>query len=178
MMRAMFDKLPDLIDPIYSAEHNKQFVARVNQAQFPRLVEQLVSADNAIEVDVRFYYHKGFKLKAFDMHLKTVMTLECQRSLQPFDLSVSTDVTGVFVESMALAEEIPSDIEVYEITEEKISLHELVEDEVLLNIPLAPINDASEMEYDADDEAFEDVVVDEAEAKENPFAALQALKKN
>jgi len=175
----MFDKLPDLIDPVYSAQHNKQFVARVNQARFPRLKEQLFSAENDVEVTVQFYYHKQFRMHAFDMQLKTVFELECQRSLQPFDYPITSSVTGVFVESAALAEELPSEIEVYEISEEKISLIELIEDELLLNIPLAAINDQSEMAYDnqLEDEEIS-LEVDELEKKENPFAVLQGLKNN
>uniref|UniRef100_Q31HS0 Large ribosomal RNA subunit accumulation protein YceD n=1 Tax=Hydrogenovibrio crunogenus (strain DSM 25203 / XCL-2) TaxID=317025 RepID=Q31HS0_HYDCU len=178
-MRAMFDKLPDLIDPVYSAQHNKQFVARVNQARFPRLKEQLISAENDVEVNVQFYYHKQFKMHAFDLQLKTVFVLECQRSLKPFDYPVASSVTGVFVESAALAEDLPSEVEVYELSEEKISLIELIEDELLLNIPLAAINDQSEMAYDnqLEDEKTS-LEVDELEKKENPFAVLQGLKNN
>lgn len=177
-MRAMFDKLPDLIDPVYSSQHDKRFVARVNQARFPRLKQLLVSTEHDVEVDVHFYYHPQYKMHAFDMKLDTIFTLECQRSLKSFDYPSSSSVTGVFVESMALAEELPSDVEVYEMSEEKISLMDLVEDELMLSVPLSAIDNASEMEYQNPPEENALPEDKELEKKENPFAALKGLKDN
>lgn len=175
-MRAMFDKLPELIDPIYSAQHNKHFVASVNQARFPRLAQQLETTGEMIEVDIEFYFNKTYKLNGFKLKLRTVLSLECQRSLKPFKYQVSSEVEGVFVESMQLAEDLPSEIEVYELIEERISLIELVEDELLLNIPLSPINESAEIAYENPSES--ETVAKELEKKENPFAVLQGLKNN
>lgn len=173
----MFDKLPDLIDPIYSAQHHKRFKARVNQTKFLRLLEHLVTADDDVLVDIEFYRHPKHKLVAFDMHLETVLNLRCQRSMDAFDYPVKSDVTGVFVESLAFAETLPNEIEVYELPEDKLSLIELIEDEVLLCVPLSPIDESREMAYEnppkVDEQTFE-----EAEPKENPFAALKALQKD
>ncbi|AZR82546.1 YceD family protein [Thiomicrospira sp. S5] len=177
-MRAMLDKLPDLIDPVYSSQHDKRFVARVNQERFPRLKQLLFSAEHDVEVDVHFYYHPQYKMHGFDMELDTVFTLECQRSLKGFDYPSSSTITGVFVESMALAEDLPSDVEVYEVSEEKISLMDLVEDELMLSVPLSPINEASEMDYQNPSEEVGLPEEKELEKKENPFAALKGLKDN
>lgn len=172
----MFDKLPNLIDPIYSAQHNKQFVARVNQQKFPRLVEQLVTADNDVNVNIQFYMHPQHKLAAFDMEIHSILKLKCQRSLKVFDYPVETNVTGVFVETLALADDLPDYLEIYELGDEKISLIELIEDEVLLNVPLSPIDESSEMAYtnppEMDESASEDI------EKKNPFAALKGLQKD
>lgn len=177
MIRAMFDKLPDLIDPIYSAQHHKRFTARVNQRKFPRLVERLVEPKYDVEVDVQFYRHPVHKLVAFDLHLETVLNLRCQRSLNPFDYQVHADVTGVFVESMSLAAELPNDIEVYELPEDKLSLVELIEDEVLLCVPLSPIDENAKMAYENPPEV-EMQTSDELKNKENPFALLKGLQKD
>lgn len=173
----MFDKLPDLIDPIYSAQHHKRFAARVNQLKFPRLVEHLVEPNHDVTVEVHFYKHPEHKLAAFDMHIETVLNLRCQRSLKPFDYSVNADVTGVFVESLSLAEELPNDIEVYELTEDKLSLIELIEDEVLLNLPMSPIDETKNMAYENPPEV-EEMASEESEPKENPFAALKGMQKD
>ena len=117
-------------------------------------------------------------MHGFDMELDTVFTLECQRSLKGFDYPSSSTITGVFVESMALAEDLPSDVEVYEVSEEKISLMDLVEDELMLSVPLSPINEASEMDYQNPSEEVGLPEEKELEKKENPFAALHGLKDN
>lgn len=177
-MRAMFDNLPDFIDPVYCAQHNKQYTARVNQASFPRLRQQLLADDLDVEVSVHFYNHRQFKMHAFDLQVKTQFQLECQRSLKPFSLEVASSVTGVFVESMALAEDLPSEVEVYELETDKISLIGLIEDELLLQIPMVPINEVSSMDYDnqVEDELSEPET--ELTQKPNPFAVLQGLKNN
>ncbi|BBN60040.1 YceD family protein [Hydrogenovibrio marinus] len=173
----MFDKLPDLIDPIYSAQHHKRFVARVNQGKLPRLAEHLVEANHDVVVDVQFYKHPEHKMIAFDMHLETVLNLRCQRSLEAFDYPVKSDVTGVFVESLSLADDLPNDIEVYELPEDKLSLIELIEDEVILNVPLSPIDETREMAYENPPE-IQDEISEETEPKENPFAVLKSLQKD
>jgi uncharacterized protein len=101
--------------------------------------------------------------------------------LEPFDFEVSSRIKGVFTESLALVEDLPSEIEVYEIEEEKISLHSLVEDEVLLSLPMAPVNEASRLTWRDEplpDGQHEEAAVEKADASDNPFAALQALKKD
>lgn len=173
----MFDNLPDLIDPVYCAQHNKHYTARVNQADFPRLRGQLLADDLDVEVSVRFYYHRRFKMHAFDLQIKTQLQLECQRSLRPFRLDVDSSVTGVFVESMALAEDLPPEVEVYELAAEKISLIQLIEDELLLQLPLAPVDDNSTMDYENPVDETPSEQEAELTQKSNPFAVLQGLKK-
>lgn len=175
-MRAMFDNLPDLIDPVYCAQHNKRYTARVNQADFSRLKQQLFADDLDVDVSVHFYYHRQFKMVAFDLQIQSQFQLMCQRSLSPFKLDVSSAFTGVFVESMALAKDLPAEVEVYELEPGKISLIALIEDELLLQIPLVPINDNSTMDYQNPEE---DILSEQAHEvrKPNPFAALQGLKK-
>ncbi|GAB6034086.1 YceD family protein [Galenea microaerophila] len=172
----MLDKLPNLIDPIDFVNHHKQIKARVNQSEFPRLVAQLVDGgqnNRSVEVEMRFFYDKTLKFPAFEMQVKSCLSVECQRSLQPFDIEVNSQVKGIFTESMTLAEDLPSEVEIYEIGDERISLLELIEDELLLSIPLSPINEQAPMAWQ---EASDETVEQEAEQKPNPFAALEALK--
>jgi uncharacterized protein len=177
----MFNKLPELIDPIYSVNHNKHFMGRVNQARLKRLAEMVLSTDHDVEVQLEFYYDKVLRFPAFVMKLKTNLNLQCQRSLKPFDYPVETEVKGIFTESMALIDDLPADIEVYDLEEGKVSPLEWIEDELLLCVPIAPINEQSAMDYAND--LMSDAATpkkqpsDEVFQKPNPFAVLQGLKK-
>lgn len=176
-MRAMFDKLPNFIDPIVSVQHNKCFAVSVNQGLFPRLVEQTLSQENDVEISIEFYYDKVLKFPAYRMQLKTILVLECQRSLTAFNYPVEVEIEGVFIESLALAEEVPDNVEIYELEGETISLMDLVEDELLLQIPLSPINPSTKMDYDFQADEIElEAEKEEFETKPNPFAALKGLK--
>jgi len=179
MIRAMFDKLPDLIDPVHSAQHHKRFVSRVNQSQMSRLTELLVETRNDVEIDAEFYQDTVTKFPAFKMQIATVLMLQCQRSLKTFEFPVSSSVQGVFVETLAVADEVPKEIEVFELEDEKISLIELIEEEILLNIPMIPIDESSEMEYQNSEEPTKppkEKTVTETAEKPNPFAALKQLQ--
>ncbi|WP_172959677.1 YceD family protein [Thiomicrorhabdus aquaedulcis] len=177
----MFDKLPELIDPIYSVNHNKHFVGRVNQARLKRLADMVLSADREVEVQLDFYYDRALRFPAFVMKLKTNLNLQCQRSLKPFDYAVETEVKGIFTESMALIDDLPADIEVYDLEGGKVSPLGWIEDELLLCVPIAPIDEQNSMDYENDSipdvVAKETVLQEEAFKKPNPFAVLQGLKK-
>lgn len=179
----MFNKLPDLIDPIYSVNHNKRFNGRVNQSRLKRVVEVVNEADREVDVQIEFFYDKVLRFPAFIMKIQTSLNLQCQRSLKAFDLPVDTEVKGVFTETLALTQDLPTDVEVYELDGDKISLHELVEEELLLCVPLAPVdNSSSAPDYNGasnktDVANQQGQITEEAPQKPNPFAALQGLKK-
>jgi len=178
----MFNKLPDFIDPIYSVNHNKRFAGRVNQSRLKRLLEVVNGADREVDVQIEFFYDKALRFPAFIMKLETSLNLQCQRSLESFDLPVATEMKGVFTETLALTQDLPADVEVYELDGEKISLFELVEEELLLTVPLAPIDESSSLPEFKDDSPKTEAEnqqgdVDSSTQKPNPFAMLQELKK-
>lgn len=180
----MFEKLPELIDPLYMANHNKHIVARVNQGRLKRLSELVLDHDRDVMVEMNFFYDKALKMPAFSMKLETTLNLECQRSLEAFDYPVKTAVKGVLAESSAVVDEVPDDVEIFELLEEKVSLPEWVEDELLLCVPLAPVKEGSSMDYEnRPDSALDEEIELESGSEEqspqkpNPFAVLQGLKK-
>jgi uncharacterized protein len=170
----MFEKLPDLVDPVHCAEHNMRFKASVNQSALSRLEGLVLSTKGEVQVDIRFGMHRGLKSPEFDLTVETELELECQTSLQAYKLPVKSHVRGVFVSSLALAEDLQEDIEVYELPAGKLSLLELVEDEVLLAIPMVPRIEEADINWQ--DEPLEEVIPQEQEAKPSPFAELEKLK--
>lgn len=178
----MFNKLPDFIDPIYSVNHNKRFTGRVKQSRLKRLLEVVNDGDREVDVQIDFFYDKVLRFPAFTMKLETSLNLQCQRSLESFDLPVATEMKGVFTETLALTQDLPADVEVYELDGEKISLFELVEEELLLTVPLAPIDESSSLPVFKDASSKTEAEnqqgdVDSSTQKPNPFAMLQELKK-
>ena len=178
----MFNKLPDFIDPIYAVNHNKRFAGRVNQSLLKRLVDVVIEADREVDVQIDFFYDKVLRFPAFTMKVETSLNLQCQRSLESFDLPVASEVKGVFTETLALTQDLPADVEVYELEDEKISLFELVEDEILLSVPLAPVDEkrsAPEIQGSSSTKNAENQQgdINDVTQKPNPFAILQELKK-
>ena len=184
----MFDNLPDYIDPIASVNHHKRFQGRVNQAKLKRLVDAIAETNGDVLVDIQFYYDKAVKFPAYKMKLETNLLLECQRSLGSFEYPVTSESQGVLTETMALVDDLPSDFEVLELDpeEERISLHQWVEEELLLSIPMVPIDENAKMLIEQEDDVQDglpegrsesnDLHEEVIESKPNPFAALKALK--
>lgn len=110
------------------------------------------------------------------LHLQadTVLSLSCQRCLAPVDVPVSVDRSFRFVADEATAEaqddEAEEDLLALSRT---FDLPALVEDEVLMEIPLVPQHDTcpAPVKLSVQDADFEE----EAE-RPNPFAALARLK--
>jgi len=111
------------------------------------------------------------------LHLgaQAVVSLTCQRCLSPVDVPVAVDRSFRFVadEQLAAAQDEASEEDVLAL-EGGLDLLELVEDELLMALPLAPRHLICPVPVNL---AAADPEFDTAEAeRENPFALLEQLK--
>lgn len=108
------------------------------------------------------------------LHLsaRTQMDLVCQRCLQPLPVEVMAQRSFLFVPGEQQAAELDAECEddVLALTR-SLDLAELVEDELLLSLPLVPRHAACPLPLPA--EPGEPL----ADERPNPFAALAALKR-
>ena len=104
-----------------------------------------------------------------------LLPLTCQRCLGPVDVAVSVDRSFRFVsdEQAAAAQDEESEEDVLALSR-SFDLLELVEDELLMELPLAPRHEVcpEPVNLAVADEGFDDA----AEPQENPFAVLNKLK--
>lgn len=110
------------------------------------------------------------------LQVDTVVWLTCQRCLQPLEQPLTLDRRLRFVRGEAEAETLDAESEDDVLAlSRSLDLRELVEDELLLALPLVPRHDVCPqplpMAVDADAPAEDDA------DRPNPFAALQALKR-
>lgn len=108
------------------------------------------------------------------LHLqaRAAMSVQCQRCLKALPVALAVDRDFRFVagedEAAALDEQLEEDV--LELTR-SLDLRQLVEDELLLALPLVPRHEACPTPLPLlDDEPLAD------EVRDNPFAALSALK--
>lgn len=104
---------------------------------------------------------------------RAMMNLECQRCLQPVTTPLGARRSFRFVVDEAAAAEIDADCEddVLALTR-ALNLQELVEDELILSLPLVPMHDSCPEPL-----AVPPSEEPAAEERPNPFAALAALKR-
>ena len=103
--------------------------------------------------------------------------LVCQRCLGPVEVDLEVDRSFRFVadEATAAAEDDEAEEDVLA-ESRQFDLQELIEDELLMALPVAPRHDVCPElpRFAVEDEGFEQA----AEEKKNPFAVLQGLKKH
>jgi uncharacterized protein len=110
------------------------------------------------------------------LHLeaKATVPLTCQRCLHlvPVELLIEQDFRFVADEATALAEDDESEEDLL-VMEDSFDLIALIEDELLMSLPLVPMHPACLSEQAPTSEE-EDAIL--AEVKPNPFAVLASLK--
>lgn len=113
-----------------------------------------------------------FRRLALHLDLQGCFELECQRCLKPltYDLNIATRFALFSTEErLNEAEEADEDLEGL-VIEREFNLLNLIEDEILLSLPFAPLHDQCETETVV---ATESAIVPK---KPNPFAVLADLK--
>lgn len=112
------------------------------------------------------------------LQARTVVPLSCQRCLGPVETPLEIDRWFRFVADEATAEKEDDDCEEDVLAlEPRPSLHDLLEDELLMALPLVPMHDTcpEPVVMQAGDASLLDG--DDAAPRKNPFAELAKLKK-
>lgn len=113
------------------------------------------------------------------LQAKAMVWLTCQRCLQPLQVPLALDRRLRFVRGEAAAEALDAEIEDDVLAlSRSLDLRELVEDELLLALPLVPRHERCPQPLAMSSEA--EALPDEAPGaadRPNPFAVLQSLKR-
>ena len=153
-------------------------------AQWPRLTAEAAQATpEAPPVEVRWRAHGEMRGNAAGpgvpwLHVEadTELPLVCQRCLGPVPTALSVDRWFRFVadEATAAAEDEEAEEDVLAL-EADFDLRALVEDELLMDIPVAPRHEVCPQlpRFSAVDSDFDAAGAD----KPNPFAVLEGLRK-
>ena len=107
-----------------------------------------------------------------DIEIAATLEMTCQRCLQPLEVAIERKTSVAAVREKAELNGLANNVEPLILSEqEQISLLGLVEDELILALPLAPLCP------EATCDASKDVERIKKEGKPNPFAELAKLKK-
>jgi uncharacterized protein len=171
---------PQRLDVRRFAEEGAVLQASSELRSFARLAGESVDADPALAVhwnargEMRNPRHVQPELW---LHLEAdaVLPLVCQRCLQPVHLPVAVERSFRFVadEATAAAQDDEAEEDLLALSR-SFDLLELVEDELLMDLPVAPRHEAcpEPVKMSAADPEFEAAATE----KENPFAVLGRLK--
>lgn len=164
--------LPLVLDAWRMVATGRRFEGLLPLVGFKRLSSSLIEAEGDCHYVVEFG-RDDMGQRFVDLHLQAQLPLLCQRTLERFFYPVDiTQRLGLIRDEAEEAALLP-DVEAVLVDDHgSLNPADLIEDELILAIPVVPINpdsEAIEAEWPADIEEIE-------EETPNPFAALSALK--
>jgi len=137
---------------------------------FPRLREYRDSLDQPVRVALAFCRDDDGR-RRLQGHIQTRLILVCQRCLEPVEQDITAAVDLVLVWSEGQAKALPAELEPLLVVDDRMPLSDLVEEELLLAMPLVALHDQCPRPLpDGSGEREEDTDSD------NPFAVLAHLK--
>lgn len=174
----MSEKLiPESVDPFRYAEQDVRLDGVVNLADMPRLAALLASdAKNTaksdtsvVEVDLKFGKDEQ-GIAILTGNLATKLVLQCQRCLEPFVYPLASHFQLGIVSNLDEANALSESYEPSLTKEGRLALREVIEDEVILNLPIIAkhLPEDCRLNLNSTDES--------KERKVSPFDVLQKLK--
>ncbi|WP_413734242.1 23S rRNA accumulation protein YceD [Sodalis sp. RH21] len=168
-------KLPLTIDAARTAQKRLDYVGVYAPEQVTRIAESVVSVDSDVQASLSFNIDNQ-RLAVIDGSADVAVTLLCQRCNQPFAHQVHTTFCFSPVVTDEQAEALPEAYEaVYVNGFGEVDLLAMIEDEVILSLPIAPVHDNEHCEVSDAEQVF-GKLPSEVE-KPNPFSVLASLKR-
>lgn len=166
----MFSTLPAVLDARRMVTARRQFDGRLPLSGMPRLRASLMDAEGECEFQLEFG-RDATGLDFLEIKAQAQLPLQCQRTLERFLHPVSiVQRLGLITDEAQESALLPEMEPVMLGPEGQLHPAELIEDELILAIPVVPI--------DPDSTAPDAAASAEPDNKPNPFAALAALKAN
>lgn len=169
-------KIPLTIDPRKAAKMRSDYRGVVPGENLTRLMAS--TAGYCSDIHVRFSCdidNQG--LTVLRGTASGELSLICQRCLNAFNHAVEVEYCFTPVAEEPEDKELTDDHEPVVVDEHgHIEIHQLIEDELILSIPIVPMHDAVDCPITEQDMTVGEI--DEvADKRPNPFAALERLKK-
>lgn len=163
--------IPEHIDPFRYAEQGLGLVGTLKIADMHRLGPNLLQANDSAAVNLQFGIDEQ-GVNFLKGHLETQLTLQCQRCMKPFIYEIISDFILGIVNTLDEANALPERYEPALAKDGSLALRELIEDEIILNLPIIPRHEpeACEVKLPLTDSEWE-----QGKGK-NPFHVLQSLK--
>ena len=169
-------KLPHQVEPVKSALKRSDYEGVIATKDMARLMGSVVSSDEWVEVKVQFE-KDAQGLTVFHGTLDTAVVLLCQRCNEAFDCPLHVDFCYSPVQGQQDAEALPEAYDPVEVGDHgEVNLLQLLEDELILSLPIVPLHAEEACAVTSDDMQFGEI---EPEQKQpNPFAVLKELKRD
>lgn len=175
---------PAQIEPFKWAEQGFTWSGTLPLSRFARIAREAVGSinDQLINIDCKLSMDAYHRIVWLDGHIDTKVPMECQRCLDTVETELVSDFHLALIDDESLIERLDEDADFIVLGESEstkkgdidtpasIDLLALLEDELLLLMPLSPKHDACEHKHQP---TIQNVV---EEKRDNPFDVLAGLK--
>ncbi|MBF0218433.1 MAG: DUF177 domain-containing protein [Gammaproteobacteria bacterium] len=165
------DQLPLHIDPYRYAENRRQLAGELSLAALPRLLDATADPERSLDGRVAVMIECSIDNEGYHTLqgvARCQVALTCQRCLEPVNYPLEAEFSLALVRNSEAAAALPSHYEPLLVEGKVITLAEMVEDELLLALPMIARHQSACL-------ALPQEAAD-AGKKEHPFAQLQRLK--
>jgi uncharacterized protein len=175
----MQKQMPETVDFVHQVEINRTLEGGYPLTKLKRLQEVLATtadltavnqSDVQVTAKIEFCHSVGFA--SIKGKVSATLSVECQRCLQPMEIDVEGRFKFALIDSEEEMELLPDEFEPYLLEGEEQSIINLVEDELLLSLPMVIMHDNACSAVMAEQQ--EEIKAQKEAA--HPFAALKDLK--
>lgn len=171
--------LPASIDPIRLADRGDHLSGTIPLDRMKRLLSYCRSDEGVVKIDLSFHYDGRRDVRTITGTLTTEISLDCERCLEPMILPLRCEVNLL---ALMPGQESLAETGDALIVSDPVSLVELVENELILVLPMIPMHPRDQCS------AAKQVVQagsgstapepEQGGSKESPFAELAKLKRS
>ena len=165
--------LPEQLDVIQKAKFGAEIQGQWPINKLQRLSELVLDDTGDIHAEMKF--HQQGHLRLIDGHVSAELQVTCQRCMQTMTLSLNSDFKLGLICKEAQAEGLPEGYEPYLTEGDSENIPELLEQELLLAIPLVVRHEDDCSEYLQEQKLRQQAEEKIEEEKENPFSVLKDL---
>ena len=166
--------LPETANFVRQVEYKRVLEGVYPLAKLTRLSEKLLNATGNVTAKLEFGDCVGFACLKGSVSARVL--LECQRCLQPVKVELSGQFKLALISSEDEQNLLPDEFEPYLLEGDEQSIIDLVEDELLLCLPMVSVHESDCSGYMLEqNKQVKQAIAEEKEAA-HPFAALKSFK--
>ncbi|MDO6563110.1 YceD family protein [Amphritea sp. 1_MG-2023] len=163
--------LPKKIDPRKLADRGVRIQGDAELALLPNLATMLAGEQGQVSVDLQFDTDE-LRIRTIKGTADAKVFMTCQRCLEPVEIEVEAKFNLAVAPTEEHAKNLPRYYDPLIVAGDDLELLPMVEEELILSLPIVPYHDDCSVQTSFGDE----VTTDNKTDKPNPFSVLASLK--
>ena len=165
--------LPEHLDFIQKADLGCEIRGKWPINQLNRLSELLLNDSGKLDAELKF--DRIGKLRYLSGKVSAKVKVTCQRCMQPMPLELEANIKLGLITNEDQADRLPEDYEPCLVNDGDTSLASMLEEELLLVMPLVAMHKEGCSDYLVEQEKRKQAEEESESEKENPFSILKDL---